>query len=1403
MKPAQKKGLKTPAEGIFKKRHQTGEPDADSHVQAVVATPAQTEASTAANPDEAARAVEAQAAASQGEPPLEPGFAGAEGQPAENAVYSYYDAPEQEGLQPEGTSSPFSHADEGHQIKAAPASAEMMAGGAVFSPGTLGGVGSGLLGAAGAGGGGLSAGTVGAIGLGVAAAGAGVAVAAGGGSKSSSSSPVTSTTPASSGPLLSVADGRIAGATVYADANGNGVYDAGIDTTVVGSTAADGTLRLSAVSTTALFAVGGTNIDTGLANNLVLSTAAGSSVINPITTLIAQYVAAGASQSVAEAAVKAALGLSGVSQSLLEYDPLVTGTSATDPTALAVQKAAVALATAASNAESLGQGDEFLAAIAQKIADGSFSDDNPLDLSSAAALAVIDGAVAADLSGVLAEITRDVDAIQAATTLAQSGEGSLTLAQGGALDESVVTYTSVAAAAASPAAAKYNIVTTAADLLAGGHDAIINNALNILVTGNCTVDQAEDIQAFTNLGATSLTISDSAAHLISGGQAAAAVTGAVDVIVNSQISLADLAVIDAATTGEVTAGTIADTAGHLAANAGGYINHSVDVIISDPPSLAQIALIDAMTTGDVSYTAIADTVAHLISGSTVNALVEDGVAVTILGTATVEQVALIDAANGSTGTVTAETLTGTAADLIASNCVSAGTNVIVLGTATLVQLAQLDAANGDGTLDYPKVSGTLSALTSDLGASTHYSQDHEVLITDEVHMAANASYTDTSAVGVNLTNLATLAGGASSVQFGDTVWASVAQILATDSLITGGVPRVEITDTVSLSELALIDDKVTGIVNAISISGTADALLAYAGKYVNDGTEFVITGEYSDAQYAALDALNGAGNVNVGGETATATSTAGWAPHLVSAVVGADGKTLVLTYDEAVNDTEPLKSAFTVLQDGQTNTVESIDHADGSNVLTLHIDNVHAGQTLTLSYDNHTITDDGTQYAAAVSNFGVTNNYDDAPPQFVQAAVTGAHTVLLGYDDGLAAGDVTGYSVIITHADHSTTTATISSATVLQSGSNFVTMTLAESLLATDSVAVSYAGSSLKGVDTLAVAALTQAAVVNSATPVLADMSGEPDSGTIILEFCATLDTTAQILSDDFTITVIHADDSQSTLDSVFAEYGSSGHSVHLLLDTGLVEGDTLRVSYHGSSIVDTSGAAADHFVSLDIVGHGGDGIVLATQAAFNGFEASGYLLSHSDSLWVDFSDDTTAGAIELGALHDVNSDQTLVLGHENGFDHYTDSSTQAYHVDMGTATFTELTLAGTGNHTVVLNNSVNDIVVNGGQGNLNALDGSTLDFSNVATGKLVAIDIHGGAEGPHAPDTGTATSYEDGTTAGVNAAGEYSIAQTGTSCDITYYDTVSGHAEVLHLTNLHSTATVALDQNGWVQVTN
>lgn len=141
---------------------------------------------------------------------------------------------------------------------------------------------------------------------------------------------------------FSVIDGYIRNAKIYIDSNNNGIAENSEYTGVV--TDDNGNFFLPEKRPAGgIIAIGGVNIDTGVANTIEFKAPAESSVVTPLTTIIQAYMAANKVDSAnAEKAIKAALGISD-NIDLLNYDPLAEPSNNAD--ALAVQKIAASIAT--------------------------------------------------------------------------------------------------------------------------------------------------------------------------------------------------------------------------------------------------------------------------------------------------------------------------------------------------------------------------------------------------------------------------------------------------------------------------------------------------------------------------------------------------------------------------------------------------------------------------------------------------------------------------------------------------------------------------------------------------------------------------------------------------------------------------------------------------------------------------------------------------------------------------------------------------------------------------------------------------------------------------------------------------------------------------------------------------
>jgi Ca2+-binding RTX toxin-like protein len=163
-----------------------------------------------------------------------------------------------------------------------------------------------------------------------------------------------------------VADGYVAGATLFVDVNGNGVRDGGEAWT---TTDASGNFTLNVNQAGTIVAIGGVNADTGLANTMTLMAPSDSGVVNPLTTLVEAVIQASGGATTADQAAAQVLAAFGLDPSLdlLNLDLLGQGS---DPAALEAQKAAAMVANLVSAAEgAAGAGANTESALVGALAD--------------------------------------------------------------------------------------------------------------------------------------------------------------------------------------------------------------------------------------------------------------------------------------------------------------------------------------------------------------------------------------------------------------------------------------------------------------------------------------------------------------------------------------------------------------------------------------------------------------------------------------------------------------------------------------------------------------------------------------------------------------------------------------------------------------------------------------------------------------------------------------------------------------------------------------------------------------------------------------------------------------------------------------------------------------------------
>ncbi|MCK1698913.1 VCBS domain-containing protein [Bradyrhizobium sp. 144] len=227
-------------------------------------------------------------------------------------------------------------------------------------------------------------------------------------------------------------DGYIAGAFVFADADGNGVYTAGEASAI---TAADGSFTLHDPHGT-LIMTGGTDISTGLAFTGTLKAPDGATVVTPLTTLITSLAVGNVTTAQATAQVAAAFGIDTSTSGIVltAYDP-VSAAVGGDQAATAVLSAGVQVQSTVAQISAVGATSSVFDAIAGAIK--NVGPDGTIDLSVGSTVGNI--VAASGVSGTAADVVTGTvsaanDSIQAAGTVTQIAQAGQ-VAQGAATTE--------------------------------------------------------------------------------------------------------------------------------------------------------------------------------------------------------------------------------------------------------------------------------------------------------------------------------------------------------------------------------------------------------------------------------------------------------------------------------------------------------------------------------------------------------------------------------------------------------------------------------------------------------------------------------------------------------------------------------------------------------------------------------------------------------------------------------------------------------------------------------------------------------------------------------------------------------------------------------------------------------
>ncbi|MDP2694594.1 MAG: SwmB domain-containing protein, partial [Gallionella sp.] len=312
-----------------------------------------------------------------------------------------------------------------------------------------------------------------------------------------------------------VADGYIRDAQIYIDTNNNGAADASELLTGVVTNANGNYILPAGTPAGVIIATGGVNIDTGVPNTLVLKAPAGSTIISPLTTLVQEIVENNTGTTVTQAttAVVSALGLT-PGTDLTTYDPLAAlAANGSDATALAIQQAAVQVATLVTLAAESAAADTNTTTTSATAMDTVVSNLATAINTAAGAsttVSLIDGAtITAAITGAvdtanLATVTTAIDTATTAIDIA-TNVTEITTAQAIALDNTNPAAPSVVLAAASDTG------SSSTDNLTNDSTPAVRVSFNATATDGTAAVSGNVVKVFegtTQVGTATLTSSD-------------------------------------------------------------------------------------------------------------------------------------------------------------------------------------------------------------------------------------------------------------------------------------------------------------------------------------------------------------------------------------------------------------------------------------------------------------------------------------------------------------------------------------------------------------------------------------------------------------------------------------------------------------------------------------------------------------------------------------------------------------------------------------------------------------------------------------------------------------------------------------------------------------------------------
>ena len=352
-----------------------------------------------------------------------------------------------------------------------------------------------------------------------------------------------------------------------------------------------------------------------------------------------------------------------------------------------------------------------------------------------------------------------------------------------------------------------------------------------------------------------------------------------------------------------------------------------------------------------------------------------------------------------------------------------------------------------------------------------------------------------------------------------------------------------------------------------------------------------------------------------------------------------NGATLVLTYDEALDETStPAASAFAVTVAGATRAVSSVSIAGSTVTLTL-ASAVGAGDTVTLDYtapSSNPIQDEADNDAGNLNNQAVTDATPDAAAPMLSTATVNGAALTLTYGEALDTAHTPGNDDFTVEADDSgfdVTGVSVSGTTVI--------LTLASAVAHGQTVELDYTlpaavANRLQDAAGNEAAALTDRSVTNNTpdTTAPALSTATVDGTTLVLTYGEALETAHDPGTGAFTV---EAGTTAITVSSV----AIASTTVTLTLASGVTAGQMVTLDYTlpaavANRLQDAAGNEAATLTNRSVANNTAGAVLsISTLTVTEGGTATYTIVANTQPggsvAWVDLASDNTGKVTVTG----------------------------------------------------------------------------------------------------------------------------------------------------------------------------